>query len=103
VRYLARERRDQHGRIVTGNLHAVPDSGVARSSVNVVRAVNVGEEEGVEAAALERARDVDPVLEVAVAGNAAVARILPLALRLRARRALAEAVQVDHAVLPAGP
>jgi hypothetical protein len=87
-----RERRQQDSRIIAGKLHRVLHGRIARAAKCVVGAVDIGEEERVEAPALQRARDFRVIVEVAVPYGRAVQRMLPLALGLRTNRALGEGV-----------
>ena len=63
------QRAHQEGRVVARRLGGVAHGVVARAPPHVVEALHVGEEEQVEAAALERAGHVGPVAQRAVAGR----------------------------------
>ena len=99
---VARRRRhggDDQGRVVAGDLHRLLDRGVGRALVDVVGAVHVGQEQGVEKAALKRARQLGPVVDVAIAVLRAGGRVAPLAVRMMIHAALRERVHLhglDH-------
>src|SRR5690606_15308879 len=83
-------------RVAHRDLRARAQRGIRRSAVDVVDAEHVGEEQHVDAARLERAREVQPVLERAVATRA-VARVPPEPRGEVVRRVHAERVEDDLA------
>jgi hypothetical protein len=89
-------RGEHHGRVVAGKLHGVPDTGLGAAAVDVVGAMNVGEENRIEASAFKRLREFDPMACAGVALRGAILRISILPERLQCGRALIEGVEMDQ-------
>ena len=87
-------RRNDHQRIVDRHLHRVLQRGARRALVDVVNPQHVGEENRVELAALQRARQVGPVFQ-RIVGIRPIARMRPQAGRLMADAVHVERVQAD--------
>jgi hypothetical protein len=65
-------RGDQHQRIVDRHLRSLADGGFVAGTVDVVGAQDVGDEQPVEAAALQQRRELGPVGQVCVGGGPVV-------------------------------
>jgi hypothetical protein len=80
--------------IVARKLHDVAHGCVASAAKSVIGAVNIGEEERVEASPFQRVRHLGVIVEVAVAGRRAVQRMFPLAIGLWTNRTLGKRVEI---------
>jgi len=87
-------RRHQQQRVEQRHLHAATQCRVGSAVVDVVQAEHVGEEQPVEQAAFQQAREPGPVLQAQVVGTG-VARMGPHALLDVAGRRHVERVEPD--------
>lgn len=94
MRRRVRHCRHEQQRIVDGHLHRFAQRDIGAAAVHVVDAHDVGEKDPVELAALERAREIGPVVEVGVP-RGAVARMRPQAVIDMADAIHVERVQQD--------
>ncbi|KGD50980.1 hypothetical protein DP43_5012 [Burkholderia pseudomallei] len=93
LRHL-RHRRHEQQRIVDGHLHRFAQREIGAAAVHVVDADDIREKDPVELAALERAREIGPVVEIGVL-RGAVARVGPQAVIDMADAIHVERVQQD--------
>ena len=89
-------RRDQQQRIVHRDLHGVADRGIGLPLKHVVDAEDVGQEQSIEQAALQRPRQRHPVIEIGVV-HRAIARMRPHAVLDVADAVHVERVEADFA------
>ena len=71
-------RNDDRG-IVARKLHGMSNRGIPRSLVDAVGAVDIGQKQATESTIVQQARQIDPVVDIAIAARAAVERVLPRA------------------------
>ena len=89
-----RHGRNDQGRIVTRELRAIAHRRVTRTTIDAVGAVHVRQEQGVEKAGLEDARQIHPIMDVAIAIERTIERMLPLAYGVMADTALCKGIHV---------
>ena len=87
-------RRDQQQWIVHRDLHGVADRGVRRTVEYVVDAKDVSKKQAIEQAALQRARERHPVLEIGVMRRL-IARVRPQTVLNMADTVHVEGVEAD--------
>ena len=87
------QSRDEHGRVDARELDRMTHCRIPISAVGVVGAVDIGEEQCVEASPFEQLCQSNPPLQIPVAARGFIERMFPHALDLMIRGALDEPVQ----------